>query len=324
MAIINDNDMEIIVKGSQVKVIQKMLKNRLFCMLEVPAQKPEKISSAFSSSIFVGFINDGLVRTFAIRDSGSKTAYENSEFYLSIYCERGKDLDSRKTFNNSMKRKKAQCISAKVPTIKELLSFLNGKELILITNYMHYGNIEYLKVNDFLEKLLLLHKDSKTQFFRREESCDIRIFLSRFKDEPLNSESRLYSEDIGNLDIGQRITELLHKNSKYYFEKRYYSAQFEARSEGTNALYFVTRFHSNARWDADPVNVVNARISAFVLPGTLSYSKDSTIATTKMTKNYLNGTEYMIDSIHFNSDIFYDISELEEFLDSYFCYFSYD
>jgi hypothetical protein len=324
MAIINDNDMEIIVKGSQEKVIQKMLKNRLFCMLEMPAQKPDKISSAFSSSIFVGFINDGLVRTFAIRDSGSKTAYENSEYYLSIYYERGKNPDSRKTFNNCMKRKKAQCISAKVPTIKELLSFLNGKELILITNYMHYGNIEYLKVNDFLEKLLLLQKDSESKFFRRVENCDIRIFLSHVNDEPLYSESRLYSEDIGNLDIGQRIVELLHKNSKYYFEKQYYSAQFEARSEGTNALYFATRFHSNTRWDADPVNIVNARITAFVLPGTVSNPKDVTISPTKITQNDMNGTEYMIDSIHFNSDIFFDTSEFEKFLDSYFCYFAYD
>jgi len=54
MAIVNDNDMEIILKGSEKEVIRKMLKNRLFCLLEMPVQKPKRFNSSYSSSIFVG------------------------------------------------------------------------------------------------------------------------------------------------------------------------------------------------------------------------------------------------------------------------------
>ena len=43
MAIICDNDMEIILKGSSEEVIRKMLKDRLFALIKMPAKKPEKL-----------------------------------------------------------------------------------------------------------------------------------------------------------------------------------------------------------------------------------------------------------------------------------------
>ena len=324
MAIINDNDMEIVLKGSQEEVIRKMLRNRLFCLLEMPAKKPDKCRSDFSSSVFVGFINDGLIRTFAIRNSGTTTAYEDCEYYLAIYRSRGKDSESKGIFKRRMERIITHGTSSRVPTIKELLAFLKDKELVLITNYMRYGNFEPYKVKDFLEELLLLWKDSESEFFMREESCDIKIFLKHIKDDDSYKESRLCSEDIRNLDIGDHIVKMLKDKSIELFNEQYYSVEFEARSQGTQAMYFVTRFHSNKKWDADPVNIVNARISAFVLPGTIDDASGSQLPPEKIVKNRENGAEYMIDSIHFNSDIFFDIYELEKFLGDYFCYFSYD
>ena len=44
MAIIKDNDMEIILKGNQDEAIRKMLKDRLFCLIKMPAKKPERIT----------------------------------------------------------------------------------------------------------------------------------------------------------------------------------------------------------------------------------------------------------------------------------------
>lgn len=38
----------------------------------------------------------------------------------------------------------------------------------------------------------------------------------------------------------------------------------------------------------------------------------------------MNGAEYMISSIHFNSDVFGDLAELKDYVDSYFEYFGYD
>ena len=49
MAIICDNDMEIILKGSSEETIRKMLDDRLFALLKIPVKK--KHSSPYSSTV---------------------------------------------------------------------------------------------------------------------------------------------------------------------------------------------------------------------------------------------------------------------------------
>ena len=325
MAIINDNDMEIIVKGNQEKVIRKMLTNRFFCLLKMPVNKSEEHISPVSSSVFVGFMNDlGFVRSLAIRDSGSKTAYGDCEHYLSIYISRGKDPNERKMFNRNMERRKKQCISVTTPTIKELLSFLDGKELVLITNYRSYGNMEACKLDSFLNELLMLRDEKEFGFILRDENCDIRIYLSRISGDAPHQEHRLCMEDVGSLDIGQRIIDLLHEKSKEIYKEKYYSVELESRSKDTKALYFVTRFHSNNRWKADPVVIVTARIAAFVLPGHVFCPEAGILSPMKITKSIVTDKEYVIDAIHFNSDICYDIAEFEDLIDTHFWYFVYE
>ena len=95
MAIICDNDMEIILKGSAEEVIRKMLKDRLFALIKMPAKKPEKYTSEFTSSVFVGFIGN-YNRTFAIRPEGTKTVYEDCEYYLMMFYKRGTDEDLKR------------------------------------------------------------------------------------------------------------------------------------------------------------------------------------------------------------------------------------
>ena len=324
MAKIADNDMEIILKGSLEKVIRKMLDNRLFCLIRMPAEKPEQCVSRFSSSVFVGHMNSyGLTRAFSIRNSQYKTVYERCEYYLSIYEDRGCDEESEKYFQRSIGRITKECGTVEYPSIEELIVFLKGKELVLITNYMHYGNFEQMKVKDYLEDLLLLWKDSESDFIRRDETCDIRVYLSRLDDSPLSGYG-FYPDDIREFDIRKRIVKLFEKYSKKYFnDKQYYSAEYEAITEDVQAAYFVTRFHSNDQWEADPVNVVNARMSAYVLPGTIPRKSVENLKK-KKTRKEKTKEEFVIDSIHFNSDIFYDMDEFEKYLDSYFVYFGLD
>ncbi len=324
MGIVNDNDMEIILNGSQEHAIRKILDSRLFCLSVMPEKKPKRYISSFSSSIFVGFMNDFLVRTFAIRDAGDKSKYEDCESYLTIYSKPGIDDEKKRYFNDDLKRKNSEYIPTSFPTVEEMISYLQGKELVLITNYMQYGNMESMKVDDFLEKMLLINENSESTFYSRVEFCEIRIYLNR-EGEQQSTENRLIPEDIRNIDIGQNIVNMLEKKSRKRFDnEKYFSAEYEACGEETQALYFVTRFHSNELWDADPVNIVNVRISAFVLPGTVLLSESEKLSKEKLTANSVTGEEYMIDSIHFNSDIFYDMAELEKYLGSYFSFFAYD
>lgn len=325
MAIINDNDMEIILKGNQDEAIRKMLKDRLFCLIKMPAKKPERITSPCSSSVFVGRLNRWTFRSFAIRKDGSKTLYSDCEYYLSIYEKRGTDEELSGYFEKGIERIKEHTISITNPSVDELLSFLKNQELVLITNYMHYGNFESFKAENFLSRMILLWKDSESKFFRREEFCDIRVYLSRVEEDGAYPEYGLYNEDVREFDIRKRIVNMLLKSCEEdYGDDMFYSVEYEAQSEGVQAAYFATRFHSNTCWDADPVNIVNARISAFVLPGTTSPRKAKNLPMKKMTQNETSRSKYMIDCIHCNSDVFADMEEFKEYIDSYFAFFGMD
>ena len=69
---------------------------------------------------------------------------------------------------------------------------------------------------------------------------------------------------------------------------------------------------------------MTVRLSAFVLPGMVSNIEASVIPQKKKTRKLSSGTDYIIDSIHFNSDIFYDFSEFDSFIDTYMYFFGVD
>ena len=326
MAIIADDDMEIILKGSQEKVIRNMLDNRLFCLIKMPAQKPERCISKCSSSVFVGFMN-GIYRSFAIRKEGAKTVYEKCEYYLSVYNMRGTDEDSRGYFEDGIMRHKerGEPLAFIYPTIDELIDFLGDKELVLITNWMHYGSMEKLKVDDFLRRLLFIWRKCGSNYLRRDEFCDIRIYLNRIDKNGACPEYGLYGDDIREFDIRERIVNILRSTSEELYGKdNFYTAEFETQDKDIQAAYFLTRFHSNTAWEADPVNVVNCRLSVFVLPSTIYPGKAKSIPANKKTTNTVNDVEYVIDSIHCNSDIFTDMDEFKKYVFNYFDFFAYD
>lgn len=323
--IVNDNDMEVILNGSQEQVIKKMLANRIFCLLKLPAKKPERCRSDFSSSVFVSNMNSlSFSRALAIRNAKSKMGYEDCEYYLCIHTQRGIDEEKKGFFERSFNSRIKRIGSFIYPTVDELIDYLRDKELFLITCYMQYGNMEAMKVQDFLEKILFLWKDSESKFIRRDEFCDICIFLRRIEDGNDESSDVLLAEDIRNLKIRQQIVDIFEKNARKFYQEKYYSAEYETQSEMVQAAYFVTRFHSNTAWEADPVNIVNVRLSAFVLPGYVSSGEAVKYSRKKKTRNIFNRTEYIIDSIHCNSDIFSDISELAEYVVDYLGYFGFD
>ena len=116
----------------------------------------------------------------------------------------------------------------------------------------------------------------------------------------------------------------MKRSKEFYGVENYYSAEFETQTDEIQAAYFLTRFHSNTAWDEDPVNIVNARISVFVLPGTISPRKAKNLPLKKKTRNEVSGAEYMIESIHCNSDIFPDFDEFKKYIAYYLANFAYD
>ena len=250
-------------------------------------------------------------------------SYEECEYYLCIYNERGIDEEKRKYFKKAPSREILSIGEFTCPPIDELIDFLKGKEFVLITNYMHYGNMEALKTKDFLECILFIWENRENEFIRREEECEVRIYLTGVDDGYADDQPIMIPIDVRKLKLNQRIRSILREKSKKYNPEGYYSVEYETRSENVQSADFTTRFHSNTAWKADPVNYVYVRISAFVLPGKASSEEFANTPKKKITTD-CDGKNYVIDSIHFNADIFSDLAEFAEFLDSYFYYFGVD
>ena len=328
MALINDNDMEVIMKADQENVIRKMLNDRLFCLIKLPIKKPAEIIGRYSSSVFVAHMNNHLVRSLAIRPAGSKVSYEECEYFLSMYHSRGIDEEKSGIFKKGLLRKQigrriSSVGEAVYLSVDELIDFLNGKELFLITNYMHYGNMEALKTEDFLEDILFIWENRNNEYVRREEKCEVRIYLTGIYDGKDDNPFFIMPIDVRKLKLEQHIFNILKKKSLKFYPKEYYSVLYETQSETVQSANFTTRFHSNTAWEADPINYVYVRISAFVIPSKVSAEALENTPKNKITTD-CNGNKYIIDSIHFNSDIFSDIAEFEKYMDSYFCYFGMD
>ena len=204
----------------------------------------------------------------------------------------------------------------KYPSFDEITAFMADKEFVWLTNYVEEHNMERAKSKHFLNDCLIFRENYETRKnLLYDELLDIRIFLTRVETEGSYPKYGLYPEDIRTFDIREKITDYLKKISKECFlDESDCFLEYESQSPDIQAVYFATKFHSNPAWSLDPVNIFNFRISAFVLPGTISPKKATELPLNKKTLKSDAGSEYVIDSIHINSDICYDLSEFKELI----------
>ena len=318
MAIINDNDMEFILKGTEERAIRQIIKDRLFVLVRMPAEKPKMYNTACTSSVFVGDINGFTGVSFAIRETDSKTRYENCEYYLCLYHRRGTDSESKEYFNKSLERKRKMFSEVQQLPEDDLISFVRDKELVIITNYFEeHGDMEQVKLEHFLDNCLLLRESPEKKYFLRDDFYDVKIFLCRTEDDDSPKGHRLCHENIHNFGITKKLIGCIEKNSQRYYDD-YLNMEYESKSEDIQAVYFTTMFHSNRLWNADPICLLNFRFSVFILPGIMPAEEVKAVPESKKVKNTVSGETYIIDSIHFNSDICFDFSEWEEMIDGHF------
>lgn len=325
MAIINDNDMEIILKGDQETAIREMLRERFFALLKMPVKKQH--TSPVSSSVFVGHMHGWSTHSLAIRKKDCLTVFEDCEYYLNIFHLRGKEFIERdgscvnlkELFDRSIERIAFSGTEVTYPSVDELLAFMADKEFFCLTNYIEDHNMEIVKSRHFLDNYMLMRENYDKQYFRHDDYHDIRLFLTRVEEEGAYAEHGLYPEDILIFDVNDKIVNYLRKISEECFcDKSDYYFEYESQSPEIQAAYFATRFHSNPAWDANPVNLFNFRICTFVLPGTVSPKKAKKMPLKKKTMKTDCGSEYVIDSIHLNSNICFDLAEFKDLLKGLF------
>lgn len=327
MAIINDNDMEIILKGDQETAIREMLRDRMFALVQAPSEKPKKCISTVSSSVFLARMNSMSGKSCGIRPKGSLIPYQSCEYYLILYRKRGNDEidpdgkwpDDKAVFDHGIEHAAFPGAVFSYPTVDEFVRFIADKELVVITNYAeNYANMENRKIKHFLNDYLLLRENFENLFVLNDTNLDVRVFMSKV-DDGIYPEYGLYPEDVRNFDVRKKIVDVFRDKFKDYSDdENDICIEYESRSEEIQAAYFVTRYHSNKAWTWDPINVFNVRISAFVLPGTITPRRAKKMSANKKAKNYVSGTEYAIDSIHMNTDITYDLDEFKKLVDGLF------
>ena len=169
----------------------------------------------------------------------------------------------------------------------------------------------------YMRYCAIRNRGSETLFYQ----CEYCLFMdSGWKDEDKNIQPMIKRiDDVKDFDVRQKITAILDKNSKeYYSADSDHSFEYESWSKTVRASYFVTRFHSDPLWEADPVCLLNFRLSVFVLPGTISPCKSKRFSANKLACETINGDQYVIDSIHFNTDICFNLQEFEKLIDAYF------
>lgn len=117
--------------------------------------------------------------------------------------------------------------------------------------------------------------------------------------------------DVRNLDINGKMLSVLEKKSSAFYDDAW-TIKYESESPELKAQYFLAKFHSNRKWDADPINIMNCRMTAYVLPCKMSRDESDDIPKDRIAFDYVSGTKYVIDSIHVNSDICFSLSEFEK------------
>lgn len=104
---------------------------------------------------------------------------------------------------------------------------------------------------------------------------------------------------------------VLEKKSNAFYDDAW-TIKYESESPELKAQYFLSKFHSNRNWAADPLCIMNCRATAYVLPCVMSKYESDDIPMDRIAFDYVSGTKYVIDSIHVNSDICFSLSEFEK------------
>ena len=142
---------------------------------------------------------------------------------------------------------------------------------------------------------------------------EIKVFLREIGPQGIDENEWIRPIDIRNLDVNRSILDILKKKSTEYMceDPENFVAEFECVSERLQSQHFLTLIHSNTAWEAYPVNIFQFIISAYVLPGFVNKDSLVKMPREKLVRDNAKGKRYLLDSIHFHSDIYFDVKELQ-------------
>lgn len=297
MAIINDfDDLRFVIRDLSEETIRSMVADREFAVINVAPEvynNPKKFHHAKWDlcGIALGILFDA----YTLEVDCGGVSEEKTYLWIKVSL--------------PMKPKKIEGVEITYPSIDELVRMLLGKRLIFSVNYIEDCSAE-ATVNEKLHKFVLRLRNEEEYYFH-DRGFDIRIFLQEVSDAGTPHTRFIEPIDVRNLDITGRMLSVLEKKSNAFYDDAW-TIKYESESPELKAQYFLSKFHSNRNWAADPINIMNCRMTAYVLPCKISRDESDDIPEDRIAFDYVSGTKYVIDSIHVNSDICFSLSEFEK------------
>lgn len=300
MGIINHyHDIKLALSDFSEDLIRKIVADREFAVIKVPVDVYSKLSPRYIS-----------------RDDFYEILFRYSSSFA-VQIEAGNDPANRYCLFLHETRPMPQCgiegIEITHPTVDELFEQLKGKRLLFTCRFVEdYCAVEET-VNRTLQKYIFRLRNEK-EYYYTDKFFHVKIFLQQLSADSAPERQHMQPIDIRNLDINAKLLTILKENSNSFYGDAEIMT-YAAESEKLQAQYFLSKFHSNRLWSADPVNILNCRISAFVLPSIVSSEVADALPEDRIAFDTVNGAKYAIDSIHMGSDICFGVSEFEKLIE---------
>lgn len=301
MGIINHyHDIKLALSDFSEDLIGRIVADREFAVIKVPVDIYNKLDRNYIPRDDFNWILFRYSSSFAVQiEAGNDPANR--------YCLLLKD-----NTRQLPRRREIEGVEITYPTVDELIKLLQGKRLLFTCRFAEdYCAVEEV-VNKTLQKDVFRLRNEK-EYYYTDEFFHVKIFLQQLSADSAPERQHMQPIDVRNLDINAKLLTILkEKSNSFYCDAEIMT--YAAESEKLQAQYFLSKFHSNRLWSADPVNILNCRISAFVLPSTVSSEAADALPEDRIAFDTVNGAKYAIDSIHMGSDICFGVSEFEELI----------
>ena len=295
MAIVDCEDIRFVIPNLSEDKIRSIVADREFAVIKVPPEvynNPRKYNHIKWDLSIIGY-ND---------HSTLEVECENEAEYKTYLWING--------FSTPIIPNKINGVEITYPSIDELVKMLHGKKLIFLTLYEGRKLLAEERVNELLQEDVFRLRNEE-EYYIEDRCFEIRVFLQRISDVSTPTNRFIEPIDIGTLDICGKILLILEKASNAFYNDAW-TVTYASESPELMAQYLLAKFHSNKEWDADPVCILNCRMTAFVLPCEISSEEIDDTPEDRIAYDLAGETKYLIDSIHINKDVCTEISELEE------------
>ncbi len=298
--------MRMIIPGNQTGFIKQMLDGRRAALITCDKSELEKPNKGFRGFIY---FNPHLLQVIG-------PASDKSGICHFIMLEINSLFDTHCEAFMKHPEYKIEPLSN-----EQLASYLEDKKVFFETDYVESGGNVERRINKALQRDVFQLRNEE-EFYLYDEYCDVKVFLRPTSDTTENT-GWMRPSDIRNLDINRELLKIFTDAKKVVTDdsvnpEENIIIEYSSSSEKISAQYYLTKFHSNHNWNLDPVCIFNIRMSAFVLSGDHDSGVMADMPMNKEAWDYCNGTQYLIDSIHFNSDICFDLDEFKDLMEKVF------